>query len=124
MVFFSSLGLLLLGVLLGGCGDSATLRVSVRDKNVIYVEHLISRESGNIVSYLAATDSVVNVNKREIVITCPCFPTNGYHAIGTFSPIMAETRLVLTFPDDRTYRVTIWRQNEKHVYDFPPVKTR
>ena len=123
IIFFSALGLLLLGVLLGGCGDNATKLVKVAHLNIIYVEHQIAA-SGNISSYLTATDSVVNTDKREIIITCPCYPTDGNNAIGAFLPIMAESKLALTFPDDRTYRVTIWRKNEKHVYNFPPVKNK
>ena len=115
-------GILLLGVLLGGCfGDTKTAQVKVADKNVIYVEHRVGSEKDP-VSYLAATDSVVNMDKREIVITCPCYPTDGYGAIGMFLPSTQENTLKLSFSDDRTYRVIIWRLNEKHVYHFPPVK--
>ena len=120
---FSFLGLLLVAVFLGGCGDPVDKRVSVAGQNVIYVEHRISKER-DVTSFLAATDSAVNVDKREIVLTCPCYPTDGYNAIGMFLPIMAESKLALTFPNDRTYRATVWRKNEKHVYYFPPVKNQ
>ena len=107
--------------LASGCGDNVSSIVSVADKDVIYAEHVTDGLNSNVKSYAASTNSMVNVDKREVILTCPCFLTNGYNSIGSIV-LAPENKMVLALPQNKTYRITIWKKNEKHIYGFPAVE--